>query len=131
MTSAFALAVGLLTAVGVYLVLARRVFPTILGLSLLAHAANLVVLAGGDQGERAPIVAGDVERTLLADPVPQALVLTAIVISMAVTLYLLAIFAVRARALGSADVRPALSSDAERDENSVGAELTGVGRSKA
>ena len=131
MTAAFALAVGLLTAVGVYLVLARRVFPAILGLSLLAHAANLVVLAGGDRGERAPIVAGDVEWTLLADPVPQALVLTAIVISMAVTLYLLAIFAVRARALGSADIRPVLSSDAERDENSVRAELTGVGRSKA
>ena len=129
MTAAFALAAGLLTAVGVYLVLARRVFPAILGLSLLAHAANLVVLAGGDRGKRAPIVAGDVEWTLLADPVPQALVLTAIVISMAVTLYLLATFAVRARALGSADVRPALSSDAERDESSVRAELTGVGRS--
>jgi multicomponent Na+:H+ antiporter subunit C len=131
LTTAFALAVGLLTAGGVYLVLARRVFPAILGLSLLAHAANLVVLVAGDRGERAPIVAGDVERALLADPVPQALVLTAIVISMAVTLYLLATFAVRARALGTADVRPALSTDAERDENSVRAELTGIGRSKA
>ena len=131
MTPVLVLAVGLLAGVGVYLVLARKVFSVILGLALLTHAANLVLLSAGDPGSRAPMVRAGVEPQLLADPVPQALVLTAIVISMAVTLYLLAIFAVRARALGSADVRPALSSDAERDQSSVRAELTGVGRSKA
>ncbi len=131
MTPVLALAVGLLAAVGVYLLLARRVLPVILGLSLLAHAANLVVLAGGDRGENAPIVVDGVERALLADPVPQALVLTAIVISMAVTLYLLATFAVRARVLGTDEVGPALSSDADRDQEAVRAELAGAGRRDA
>lgn len=125
------ISVGLLTAVGVYLMLSRRIFPAILGLSLLAHAANLVVLAGGDPAERAPIVVDGVERALLADPVPQALVLTAIVISMAVTLYLLAVFAAGTRALGTARVRPAGPSDAGRDPDSVRDELTGTGRSRA
>ena len=131
MTPVLALAVGLLAAVGVYLLLARRVFPVILGLSLLAHAANLVVLAGGDRGEKAPIVVDGVERALLADAVPQALVLTAIVISMAVTLYLLATFAARARVLEADEIGPALSSDAERDREAVRAELAGAGREEA
>lgn len=131
MTPALALAVGLLTAVGVYLLLARRAFPAILGLTLLAHAANLVVLAGGDRGEQAPIVVEGVDRGLLADPVPQALVLTAIVISMAVTLYLLATFAVRARVFNEDELRPAWSSDAGRDEESVAKELAGAGRERA
>ncbi len=130
MTPVFALAVGLLTGVGVYLLLARRVFPAILGLALLAHAANLVVLAAGDRAERAPIVIDGVERGLLADPVPQALVLTAIVISMAVTLYLLATFAARARVFGADDIRAAWTSDAERDPQSVRAELAGGGRER-
>ena len=131
MTPVLALSVGLLTAVGVYLLLARRAFPAILGLSLLAHAANLVVLAAGDRGENAPILVNGVERGLLADPVPQALVLTAIVISMAVTLYLLATFAARARVFGADEIRAAWPSDAERDQESVRAELAGVGREGA
>ena len=131
MTAVLALAVGLLVAVGVYLLLARRLFPAILGLALLAHAANLVVLAGADRGARAPIVVEGVERGLLADPVPQALVLTAIVISMAVTLYLLATFAVRGRVFGADRVDPAWSSDAARDEETVRAELAGAGRKRA
>ena len=126
MIPALALAVGLLTTVGVYLLLARRAFPAILGLTLLAHAANLVVLAGGERGEKAPIVVEGIERGLLADPLPQALVLTAIVISMAVTLYLLATFALRARVFGEDEIRPAWSSDAERDEAAVGEELAGA-----
>ena len=131
MTAALALAVGLLTAVGVYLVLARRIFPVILGLSLLAHAANLVVLAAGDSGERAPIVIDGVESSLMADPVPQALVLTAIVISMAVTLYLLATYVAGARVLGAERIQPAWSSDTGRDQDSVSAELAGTGRNEA
>jgi multisubunit Na+/H+ antiporter MnhC subunit len=131
MTPVLTLALGLLTAVGVYLLLARRVFSVILGLSLLTHAANLVMLATGNWGEKAPIVVEGVERGLLADPVPQALVLTAIVISMAVTLYLLATFAAGARIVGTQEIRPAWSNDAELDEETVRAELSGTGRRRA
>jgi multisubunit Na+/H+ antiporter MnhC subunit len=125
------LAVGLLTGVGVYLLLARRVFPVVLGLSLLAHAANLTVLSAGDPRRRAPIVVEGVERTLLADPLPQALVLTAIVISMAVTLYLLATFVAGGRVLGVRTVVRAAESDAEVELDSAATgpdQSTGEGR---
>ncbi len=128
MTPVLTLAVGLLTGVGVYLVLARKVFSVILGLSLLAHAANLVMLGAGESGERAPIVIEGVERHLLADPVPQAFVLTAIVISMAVTLYLLAAFAEGARVLGTEEIVRASASDTESNRESVRIELSGQGR---
>jgi multisubunit Na+/H+ antiporter MnhC subunit len=128
MTAVLILAVGLLAGTGVYLVLARRVFPVILGLSLLTHAANLVMLAAGDASQRAPIVVDGVERQLLADPVPQALILTAIVISMAVTLYLLALYAAGARVLETDSVVPAAESDSRRSEETVRAELVGQGR---
>ncbi len=131
MTPVLTLAVGLLAGVGVYLVLARKVFSVILGLSLLAHAANLVMLGAGESAERAPIVTEGVERHLLADPVPQALVLTAIVISMAVTLYLLAAFAEGARILGTDEMVRASVSDAESDQELVRMELAGQGREEA
>ncbi len=123
-----ALAVGLLTGFGVYLLLARRIFPVILGLSLLTHAANLLMLAAGDPRERVPIIVEGTAPELLADPIPQALVLTAIVISLAVTLYLLAAFSAGARFLASDEIVPALESDAGRDTKVVELELQGQGR---
>ena len=131
MTAVLVLAVGLLAGTGVYLVLARRLFPVILGLSLLTHAANLVMLAAGDASTRAPIVVDGIERQLLADPVPQALTLTAIVISMSVTLYLLALFAAGARVLETDSVVRAAESDSGRHEETVRAELSGHGRFQA
>ena len=131
MTAVLILAVGLLAGTGVYLLLARRVFSVILGLSLLTHAANLVMLAAGDASKRAPIVVAGIERQLLADPVPQALILTAIVISMAVTLYLLALYAAGARVLKTDSVVPAAESDSGRSEETVRAELVGHGRFKS
>lgn len=128
MTVVLILAVGLLAGAGVYLLLARRVFPVILGLSLLTHAANLVMLAAGDASERAPIVVEGIERQLLADPVPQALILTAIVISMAVTIYLLALFTAGARVLKTDGVLQAADSDSGRNEDTLRAELAGHGR---
>ncbi len=125
MSSTMTLSVGLLVGFGVYLLLSRRVFPMILGLSLMTHAANLVVLAAGDRRQRAPIAVEGMDPAQLADPLPQALVLTAIVISMAVTLYLLALFTAGARELGSDRVLPAEESDEGRDAEVVRAELTG------
>ena len=131
MTVVLILAVGLLAGAGVYLLLARRVFPVILGLSLLTHAANLVMLAAGDASERAPIAVEGIERQLLADPVPQALILTAIVISMAVTIYLLALFTAGARVLKTYGVLQAADSDSGRNEDTVRAELAGHGRTES
>ena len=123
MIAVLALAVALLVAVGVELLLGRSLFRAILGLSLLAHAANLVVMAGGGAGPAAPILDGGGAAVDTADPLPQALVLTAIVISMAVTLYLVGLLRASARGLGGVAVEPALGSDEGRDPVVVAEEL--------
>lgn len=121
-----ALAVTMLVAAGVYLLLSRSMFRAILGLSLLANAANLIVLAAGGVGSGAPILGRAGSGAGFADPLPQALVLTAIVISMAVTLYLLALLRVAGESSGSIEARRPLASDAGRDPERVARELEGV-----
>lgn len=85
-----ALAVGVLYATGVYLVLQRTLTRIVLGLGLMAHGANLLLLmAGGDPGS--PPLVGSSDPTTFADPLPQAMALTAIVITLGVTAFLLAL----------------------------------------
>lgn len=101
----FALAIGVLTGSGVWLLLRPRTFQVIMGLSLLAYAINLFIFAMGRLViDRAPILdPGDVpDPSLYADPVPQALVLTAIVISFATTALLLVVI-LAARGLTGTD----------------------------
>ncbi len=98
-------AVGTLTAGGVYLMLRPRSFDLILGLTLLSYAVNLFIfLMGRMKINAAPIVDGQRAATLAnyADPLPQALVLTAIVIGFALTAVVLVI-ALRTRALTDSD----------------------------
>ncbi|MFY8017144.1 MAG: Na+/H+ antiporter subunit C [Inhella sp.] len=99
-----ALGIGVLSGCGVWLLLRARTFDAILGLTLLSYAVNLFIFAMGRVKVGAmPIVEKGVQSTLAntADPLPQALVLTAIVISFAMTAVLLGI-ALRARnAIGS------------------------------
>ncbi|MDB5659767.1 MAG: Na+/H+ antiporter subunit [Cypionkella sp.] len=78
-----AIAIGTLTASGLYLMLRARTFPVILGLSLLSYAVNLFLFVSGRILLNAPPILGD--ATEYTDPLPQALVLTAIVISFAMT----------------------------------------------
>lgn len=82
-----ALLIGVLAGTGTYLVLHRTLTRIILGLGLLGNAINLLILASGDGPGVAPIVGRDGDFT---DPVPQALVLTAIVIGFGVISFLLA-----------------------------------------
>jgi multicomponent K+:H+ antiporter subunit C len=78
-------ATGVLTAGGVYLILRLRTFPVILGLALLSYAVNLFIFASGRLVVNgAPILSPTGEGTY-TDPLPQALVLTAIVISFGMT----------------------------------------------
>jgi multicomponent K+:H+ antiporter subunit C len=76
--------VGVLTAAGVYLVLRQRTFPVILGLSLLSYAVNVFIFASGRLLPGAPPILRQGVETY-TDPLPQALVLTAIVISFGMT----------------------------------------------
>ena len=87
----FAIAIGVLAGSGVWLVLRPRTFQVLMGLTLLSYAVNLFIFGMGRlQTGRAPIIAGDVaDAAKYADPVPQALVLTAIVIGFGTTALLL------------------------------------------
>lgn len=77
-------AIGIMTAAGLYLVMRLRTFPVILGMSLLTYAVNVFLFASGrlTVGASPILVKGVTEYT---DPLPQALVLTAIVISFGMT----------------------------------------------
>ncbi|MGY9031984.1 MAG: Na+/H+ antiporter subunit C [Rhodobacterales bacterium] len=76
-------AIGILTAGGLYLVLRLRTFPVIMGISLLTYAVNVFLFASGRLTVGAPPILSD--ATTYTDPLPQALVLTAIVISFGMT----------------------------------------------
>ena len=78
-------AVGVLTAAGIYLILRRRSFPVILGLSLLSYAVNVFLFATGRLMSGAPPILNKYEEVAFTAPRPQALVLTAIVISFGMT----------------------------------------------
>lgn len=79
-----ATSIGVLTAAGVYLLLRGRTFPVILGLSLLSYAVNVFLFAMGRLVIDQPPVISD-SAMGYTDPLPQALVLTAIVISFGMT----------------------------------------------
>ncbi len=90
----FAFSIGLLTACGAYLLLRARTFPVIVGLTLLSYAVNLFLFAMGRLATGQPPVIGQADA--YTDPLPQALVLTAIVIGFAMTAFVV-ILALRAR----------------------------------
>ena len=95
-----AAAIGLLTACGVYLMLRGRTFSLVLGLSMLSYGGNLFIFAMGRLAVGAPPIVGD-GAPGAADPLPQALVLTAIVIGLATTAFILALALVSFNANGS------------------------------
>ncbi len=82
-----AIAIGVLTFSGVYLILRARTFSVALGLTLFSYAVNLFLFAMGRLHTGQPAVLSD--ATSYTDPVPQALVLTAIVIGFAMTAFVL------------------------------------------
>jgi multicomponent K+:H+ antiporter subunit C len=87
MEAMLATAIGLLFACGVYLMLRARTFPVILGLTLTSYAVNLFLFASGRLVISAPPIIS-AEITHYSDPIPQALVLTAIVIGFGMTAYI-------------------------------------------
>jgi multicomponent K+:H+ antiporter subunit C len=95
----YALAVGVLSASGTWLLLRPRTFQVIMGLSLLSYGVNLFIFGMGRLViDKPPLIRPDdaTNPALYADPVPQALVLTAIVIGFATTaLFLVVLLASR------------------------------------
>ena len=95
MEALIAIVIGVLTACGVYLSLRGRTFPVVLGLTLMSYAVNLFLFVMGRLAIGVPPIIR--EGAEYADPLPQALVLTAIVISFGMTAFAV-ILALRARA---------------------------------
>jgi len=99
-----AIAIGVLTGSGVWLVLRPRTYQLVIGLSLLAYAVNLFIFSMGRlRVGAAPVLdsTGAVNPASYADPIPQALVLTAIVIGFATTALLLVVLLVSRGLTGS------------------------------
>jgi len=107
MTILLALAISLCVAAGTWLLLSRDVFRLIMGLAVLGNAANLALFMAGRPGGMTPPVIVEGAATLAADaanPLPQALVLTAIVIGFALLCFGLVLAARVSRAHGHSDV---------------------------
>jgi multicomponent K+:H+ antiporter subunit C len=77
-------AIGIMAAAGIYLMLRARTYPVVLGLALLTYATNAFLFVSGRLTVNAPPVIRE-GITTYTDPLPQALVLTAIVISFGMT----------------------------------------------
>ena len=121
MELALASVIGLLTACGVWLLLRARTFDVILGLTFLAYAVNLLIFSMGRLVVgKPPILREGLAPTLAnhVDPLPQALVLTAIVIGFAMTAVLLVV-AIRSRSDNGSD-----HVDAQADKKSDASRLS-------
>jgi len=94
METLYSICVGAMTTGGIFLVLRGYTFAVVLGLTLLSYAVNLFLFASGNLVINGAVILGESEK--YADPLPQALVLTAIVIGFAMTAFAL-ILALRAR----------------------------------
>ncbi len=103
----FALVTGVLFAAGFFLILRRSIVRVVLGVALLSHAANLALFTAGGLGNRVPPIIPEGALALpegSADPLPQALILTAIVIGFALQAFLLALVVRASEAAGTDDL---------------------------
>ncbi|WP_182865173.1 Na+/H+ antiporter subunit C [Stieleria mannarensis] len=114
MDIALAITVGGLYAAGIYMMMRRSVVKLLIGLGLLSHAANLLIFtAGGIVRGRVPVVPNGQSQpiTEIADPLPQALILTAIVISFAVLAFALVLIYRTYQTLGTDDLDQLKATD--------------------
>jgi multicomponent Na+:H+ antiporter subunit C len=109
-----AIVVGGLYATGLYLLLRRSIVKLIIGLALLSNATNLLIFtAGGLTRARVPLIPEGADRLAspYADPLPQALILTAIVISFGVLAFTVVLVHRAYQALGTEDLDQMKATD--------------------
>lgn len=109
-----ALIVGVLYGAGLYLMMRRSIVKLIIGLSLLSHGANLLIfMMGGLLRGRPPIISVGAKHVTgsIADPLPQALILTAIVIGFGVLAFAVVLIKRVYEALGTTDLDDLQSTD--------------------
>ena len=114
MTFLLAVIVGVLYGAGTYLILRRSLVKVIFGLILLGHAANLMIFTVGRLTKGAPAFVQKGTEALVepfADPLPQALILTAIVIGFGVQAFTIVLFKRTYQSLGTEDLDRMRSTD--------------------
>jgi multicomponent Na+:H+ antiporter subunit C len=107
MESVLAIVVGILVTAGVYLILSRDLIRVMLGLSILSNGANLLIFTAGRVTRDAPPIIdahAKVPEGIIANPLPQALILTAIVIGFSLLAFALVLTFRSYRATGNLDV---------------------------
>jgi multicomponent Na+:H+ antiporter subunit C len=109
-----AITVGSIFACAIYMILRRSIVKLIIGLALLGHAANLLIFSAGglSRGSPALVLPGETAPpTPHADPLPQALILTAIVISFGVIAFMMVLVSRAYAAVGTDDIDELVSTD--------------------
>jgi multicomponent Na+:H+ antiporter subunit C len=108
-----AVLVGALVAAGAYLMMSGRTLPYLFGLTMISNAANLAIFATGRLTfGKPPLVPGDAETLAgAANPLPQALILTAIVIGFGLLVFALALALKSYRSLGTDDIDAAAAEE--------------------
>jgi multicomponent Na+:H+ antiporter subunit C len=109
----FAITIGVIVTCSVYLMLRRSMVRLIIGLSLLTYAVNLLIFSTGDLNKRRVPIVDQSATDQMADPLVQALILTAIVISFGVLAFTLALGYRASQAVGSDDLDALQSTDRE------------------
>ena len=118
----FVAAFGVMMAVAAYLLLSRNVLRMVLGLLVLGNAANLAIFVAGRMGSRVPPIVppGETSIAISANPLPQALILTAIVISFSLVAFAVVLFESAHRRLGTLDTDAMREAEPRRGGTPVG-----------
>lgn len=107
METVLAFVIGGLFAAGLFMMMRRSIVKLIIGLVLLSHSVNLLIFTSANLTRAKPPLVPDAlsePQAMVADPIPQALILTAIVISFAVLAFALALFQRVYQAIGTDDL---------------------------
>jgi multicomponent Na+:H+ antiporter subunit C len=112
MEGLFAIVIGTLFGTGTYMILRRSIVKLVLGLMLLTHGANLLLFTvGGLSQGTPPLLGGDTLSGAFSDPLPQALILTAIVIGFGLTAFTLVLAYRVDQAAGTDNLEEMVGSD--------------------
>lgn len=120
MTFLLAILVGVLYSAGIYMILRRSLVKVIIGLIFLGHAANLLIFTIGRVTKGVPAFVPKGSETLVepfADPLPQALILTAIVIGFGVQAFAIVLFKRAYQTVGTDDLDEMKSTDQLKENN--------------
>ncbi len=112
----FAITVGVIVACAFYLMLRRSMVRLIVGLAMLTYAINLLIFSTDNPQTRGAPIVDETPLEAMADPLPQALILTAIVISFGVLAFTVALGYRASQAVQSDDLDALQSTDVELDE---------------